>query len=220
MSNRQHWTGWLSVSIVAAVVAALAALALAVVPVGAQAGYVNLSASLSGADAIPPTSSSYNGTFSASMDLDSFDITYTIQSNATGITQAHIHVGAPGATGPVGGALFGTSFGNDDPASDGISVGGTLVEIVGDPFYKLRGDNILRGTAYVDIHLGNSDDVELRGQISVSEATATPAVLPSAGSAGLADIGASSAPIIAGAVAGLLVLVIGAGARSVVRRRA
>lgn len=216
MSIRQRYTSWLSLSLLAAVAAALAALAVAVVPVGAASHTVAVSTTLSGASEVPPVESPYGGSFSATINLDTYEISYTLQSDAQGITKSHLHAGAAGVNG--GPAVF--VIGSADPGEDGVDVSGTITEA--DLVGALEGDApglveaMLAGDTYINLHTEANPDGELRGQIA-------PAVvvggLPAAGSGGLADVG-GGASIAAGVLAALSVLMLGAGVRLAVRRRA
>ena len=73
----------------------------------AQASPTEFSATLRGANEVPPLGTTAQGTFDASIDLATGTVMYTLIAEATGITQAHIHRGAPSENGDVVAFLFG-----------------------------------------------------------------------------------------------------------------
>jgi len=204
----------LSLGTVVALIAALTALIVATLPVSAQSG----TATLGGGAEVPAVDSPSGGSFSGTMDMSTYAISYSLQSDAADITQAHIHVGAAGENGPAAVFLFGPA----DPGSDGLDFTDTVTaaSFLGDFTVESVGAAIIAGNAYVNVHTGANPAGEVRGQIVVALPTATVTALSATGSGGLADAGGGLAPIAAGALAGGLVLMLGMGARVSLRRRA
>ena len=144
-----------------------------------EAGPVNsFSATLSGAEEVPPVPTSATGT--ATLTVSGDQIVYTV--NVTGIQNAvvsHIHVAAVGVNGPVRLDLCGTG----DPLPACVSGTGVLVSasngtVVGTPpmtFDELVAE-MRAGNAYVNVHTndgvgqpntgpGDMASGEIRGQI-------------------------------------------------------
>ena len=138
----------------------------------------SFSASLSGAEEVPPVPTSATGTATFSVSGD--QIVYTI--NVVGIQNAvvsHIHIAPPGENGPVRLNLCGTG----DPLPACVSGTGVLVSasngtVVGTP--TITFDDLLAamrsGDAYVNVHTndgvgqpntgpGDMASGEIRGQI-------------------------------------------------------
>ena len=161
VSSKSHW---LSLGTLAALVAALAALVVATLPVGAQAGTATASATLSGDAEVPVVVSDGTGSFSATIDLDTYTITYQLDATATAITQAHIHVGPADDNGGVAAFLFGPV----DPGEDTVSAGGVITpdDVVGDFTGKTLVEAILAGNTYVNVHTAANPAGEVRGQIA------------------------------------------------------
>ena len=136
-------------------------------PVSAQGASRALSANLSGTAEVPSlettASGSFFGTFSGG------ELSFRLQSDAVGITQAHIHMGAVDANGAPVVFLFGAV----DPGVDGIDVSGTITEA--DLIGAVEGDfqafatALLAGNGYVNVHTEANPGGEVRGQISVGE---------------------------------------------------
>lgn len=131
-----------------------------------------------------------------------------------GITQAHIHVGPADGNGPAAVFLFGPA----DPGSDGLDFSDTVTaaSLLGDFTAASVVEAIMAGNAYVNVHTEANPPGEVRGQIFV----ALPGALPATGSGGLSDGAGGFAPVAAGPIAGVLVLMLGAGARVGLRRHA
>lgn len=130
----------------------------------------NFAATLSGDSQVPPLESSGSGVAAmrandAQTTLDFVLIGYGLDD----VTQAHIHLAAPGENGSVVAFLFGFA----DPAvvADGIIAEGTLTEgdlIVVDGFDGSMAqllDRLRAGTAYVNVHTVANPPGEIRGQI-------------------------------------------------------
>jgi hypothetical protein len=190
------------------VIAAIAMFALVWGVTGAGAQSASFSASLSGGELVPAIDTTASGSFSATY-TDS-QISFSLNSDAAGITQAHINLGAAGESGaPV---VF--LFGHVDPGQDGISTSGTIM--AGD---LLSGDldslvaALNSGGAYVNVHTEANPGGEVRGQIAVAAAG-----LPSTGSGGLADTGNGGGALVWALLAVGLTLGLGLGVRKVTAR--
>ncbi|MFQ5555181.1 MAG: CHRD domain-containing protein, partial [Acidimicrobiia bacterium] len=151
-----------------AVVAVLGALGIGGASAGTGDSASVLIADLSGDHQIPTAvPSAGSGFVSLAVSGDETTIDYRLYAHdLVGVTQAHIHIGAADANGPVAAFLFGFA----DPAvdSDGLLSEGTLMEAdltgavasMTDLVSKLRS-----GDAYVNIHTVANPPGELRGQI-------------------------------------------------------
>ena len=157
--------------LVAIVAVALVVIAIALLPGRAAAQATSFSATLSGDAEVPPVTTGAGGSFSAT--LSGGTLSYTLTSDATGITQAHIHLGAADATGGVVAFLFGSV----DPGVDGIDVSGSIS--AGDVIGDIAGDfdalvaALNSGNAYVNVHTEMYPGGEVRGQIAAAAAQAT-----------------------------------------------
>lgn len=128
--------------------AGLLALILAVGSTDAQSGSYNVT--LTGAEEVPPVTTTATGSFQATISGDA--INYTLTANGEALTMAHFHVGAAGTNGPVVAFLFGPN--NDGVAS--INETGTIT--VDDLVGPLAGDwegfieALDGGQIYVNVH--------------------------------------------------------------------
>lgn len=165
----RHRTFALALPLFAVLVGAMAAFGLLVVG-SAQAplgGMVFYDADLRGDQVVPPVATSATGTFTAEGEEGGDEIRFRLSAQIAGITQAHIHLGAPGENGPVATFLFGPA----DPAVDEVGVSGTLT--VDDLVGLVAGDwdGFITGLfagAYVQIHTEANPPGALRGQIFVA----------------------------------------------------
>ena len=196
--------------------ALLVALAL-IAPMGAQGASRPLEATLSGTAEIPSLDTTASGTFTGT--FSGGQLTFRLTSDAAGITQAHIHLGAADENGGVVAFLFGAV----DPAVDGIDVSGTITadDLIGavEGDFQAFATALLDGNGYVNVHTEGTPSGEVRGQIAVGEAIGGPG-LPSTGSGGLADTNGGLSPAGAGGIAVAVLLVALSGVRlALVRRR-
>ena len=136
-------------------------------PVSAQEASRAVSAGLSGAAEVPAVDTTASGLFTGT--FSGGELTFNLTSDAVGITQAHIHMGAVDANGAPVVFLFGAV----DPGVDGIDVDGTITEA--DLIGAVEGDfmafaqALLAGNGYVNVHTELNPGGEVRGQISVGE---------------------------------------------------
>jgi hypothetical protein len=142
-----------------------------------QAG-TSFSATLSGAEEVPPVPTTATGT--ATFSISATEITYTVNvTNLQNPVVSHIHIAPPGENGPVRLNLCGTGAPVPDCATgDGVLATGTNGITVGTPpitFDELVAA-IRAGNTYVNVHTddgqgqpntgpGDMASGEIRGQI-------------------------------------------------------
>lgn len=141
-----------------------------------SAPVANFVAPLKGREEVPPVDTKATGLAKFQLSKDGTQLDYKlIASNIQGVTQAHIHCGAPGVNGPVVIFLFGF-----DPAgvdSNGILAQGTLTAagLIPQPdspvcpggiadFEDLI-DRLMSGGAYANVHTLVHPGGEIRGHI-------------------------------------------------------
>ncbi|MBI5445698.1 MAG: CHRD domain-containing protein [Deltaproteobacteria bacterium] len=128
-----------------------------------QIGPASLSATLSGANEVPPvtTSGTGSGSFTVNSDQDAlaFSVTFTGLGSAT--TGSHIHKGNPGENGPV---IFPLASGSFASPITGLLTSANANPGTDDQFLE-DVDDILSGETYVNVHTVNNGDGEIRGQI-------------------------------------------------------
>lgn len=124
---------------------------------------------LSGRNEVPPVRTTARGNAVFQLSQNGSQLRYKlILRNVSRVTQAHIHLGRPGANGPVVATLFG-------PSKFGISVRLGVVRGVltsRDLVGPLEGRTIRdlvremrNGNAYVNVHTIQNPNGEIRGQI-------------------------------------------------------
>jgi hypothetical protein len=125
-------------------------------------------AELSGANEVPSVESEGEGM--AIVNLSREGIRYKLAvENIDEVTQAHIHIGAPGENGPVVAFLFG--FVDGGVTIDGVLARGTITEadlvgpLAGQPLSALV-EAIRSGNAYVNVHTVDHPAGEIRGQLN------------------------------------------------------
>lgn len=121
------------------------------------------SITLSGAEEVPPITTSATGSFQ--WKLDGQTLSYVLKASGAGLTMAHIHLGDKGANGPVVAFLFGPNA----AGVNAIDAGGTIsVAQLSGP---LAGDMagfitaLEKGGLYVNVHSIDRPAGVLRGQI-------------------------------------------------------
>lgn len=110
----------------------------------------NLTAVVNGAQQVPANSSMATGTFTGTYDNSNMQLAYTVTFQGLTATSAHIHIGAPGATGAVA-----IPF-----ASLTSPITGT-VTLTYD-----QANSLLNTGMYVNIHSNTYTGGEIRGNIS------------------------------------------------------
>ena len=157
--------------------AALAALVgLVTVPAGADTHFPNsvFTAGLSGENEVPAVDSAGSGFSSVTVSEDGTTLDFRLYVNdLDDVTMAHIHVGSPGANGPVAAFLFGP----EDPgvAADGLIAEGTITEAdliatagVFDGTMAQLIQLIEGGETYVNVHTETLPAGEIRGQLELA----------------------------------------------------
>ena len=126
---------------------------------GAQTSWT---ASLGGGTEVPPVSTPGSGTFDATLSADQTVMTFTLvyQNLKAAVTQARIHRGAAGATGPTiyylsAGAVPSPLSGATDPAPEGGPPG----------FLPADFADLQAGNLYVNLATTAHPTGEIRGQI-------------------------------------------------------
>jgi hypothetical protein len=120
-----------------------------------QAGIFTFTATLTGADEVPPNASIGSGNATAIFDstLNEFSIAGTFGGLASSATAAHVHTGPAGVAGPVFLPLVVTH------ATTGTVVGSTT------GLNKFQIHDLLFGNWYVNVHDVNFPGGEIRGQL-------------------------------------------------------
>jgi hypothetical protein len=129
----------------------------------------NFGAELSGSAEVPAVVTSGTGFGALSINAGQTAIAYTLLTyGLVDVTQAHIHIGAPGVNGPVAAFLFGMAA--PPVTSDGILAQGTITEAdliatagVFDGTMATFIDHLRSGTAYVNVHTVANPTGEVRG---------------------------------------------------------
>jgi hypothetical protein len=150
-------------------VTVLALLVFSAAPAIAERELSNqFTAELSGANEVPSVESEGEGM--AIVNLSREGIRYKLAvENIDEVTQAHIHIGAPGENGPVVAFLFG--FVDGGVTIDGVLARGTITEadlvgpLAGQPLSALV-EAIRSGNAYVNVHTVDHPAGEIRGQLN------------------------------------------------------
>jgi hypothetical protein len=130
----------------------------------------NFEAVLSGSEEVPPVDTDASGHATFALNESETELQYTLEvSNISNMTQAHIHLGAPGENGPVVAFLFA----QDTPgaiSAIGLQAEGAITsdDLVG----PLEGEDlsdliaeIESGNTYVNVHTTQNPAGEIRGQI-------------------------------------------------------
>lgn len=136
-----------------------------------------LNAALSGAQEVPPTTSTASGTATVMIDAarTTISVSMTTQGFTTPVTASHIHFGATGVNGGVMFSLFA------GPGAFPATLTKTLTSADLDPTFAAAGNTfadavnaILNGNAYINVHTTANVDGEIRGQLT---APVTPQVM-------------------------------------------
>lgn len=159
---------------------------------------------LRGAEEVPPVTTSATGVFLAT--ASSTSLSYTLRATGTGLTMAHIHLGAKGTNGPVVAFLFG-------PNAAGVSsidVSGVITEqnLIGPLAGKMSDFQaaLRNGQLYVNVHSLANPAGEIRGQIP-----GTPPTAPGTGNVAATDDAQPLLPLFVGGAIALLAALAGAG---------
>ena len=131
------------------------------------------SLTLSGAEEVPPITTTATGSFQ--WKLDGQTLSYVLKANGAGLTMAHIHLGDKGANGPVVAFLFGpnTAGVSAIDAAGTISVAQLSGPLAGDMAGFIAALN--KGGLYVNVHSTGNPAGVLRGQIPAPTTPGAPA---------------------------------------------
>lgn len=206
---------WLGTGLALAVTAALLPAAVL-----GQATTSRYEARLSGANEVPPVTTTATGTFTATLDEAAGTLTWTLSVPAiTNATAAHIHAGAAGANGGIVLPLFAAPTGA--PAST-VNVSGTAraADLSGSLAGNFAGlvTALKAGTLYVNVHTSANGGGEIRAQ--VAGVTAVPVAAPAKTGNGGPDISgeAGSGGFVAMSLIAVAVVALG-GARMISARK-
>lgn len=131
-------------------------------------------ATLTGGAEVPPRTTSASGTAVFELNRAGTEIDYTLTvANIQGMVQAHIHVGQPGANGPIVVFLFGP-HGAPGVSSASLVKTGTITAADINPanFAGTFADlltQIRSGGTYVNAHTTTFPGGEVRGQIAPAD---------------------------------------------------
>lgn len=126
---------------------------------------------LTGAEEVPPVTTSATGSFRATPGTGNVCVSYTLAATGTGLTAAHIHTGARGTNGPVVAVLFGPNAAGVSSINRSASV--SSADLVGPLAGKTCADLLKEmnaGTAYVNVHSMTNPGGEIRGQVPAAPA--------------------------------------------------
>lgn len=125
-----------------------------------EEGNNRFSATLNGAQEVPPNASQATGTGIATVDPETRILTATV--NTTGIVglEAHIHEGAPGTNGPVVFPMTQTTAGS------GVWVAGVTIS-------EEQLETLRAGNYYFNVHSAQFPNGEIRGQILLDQGGGT-----------------------------------------------
>lgn len=179
---------WLAAGLALAMTAALLPAAVL-----GQATTSRYEARLSGANEVPPVTTTATGTFTATLDEAAGTLTWTLSVPAiTNATAAHIHTGAAGANGGVVLLLFAAPTGS--PAST-VNISGTAraADLSGSLAGNFAGlvTALKAGTLYVNVHTSANAGGEIRAQVTA--AAAAPVAAPAKTGNGGPDVSGSEA---------------------------
>lgn len=124
---------------------------VALVVIGGAALAVDLKLHLSGAEETPPVTTSASGTGTITIAADK-SVSGTIKTTGVEGTVAHIHVGAPGQSGPPIVTL--------DKGADGVWSVPAGSKLTDDQYASFKAGNL-----YVNVHSAEHKAGEIRGQM-------------------------------------------------------
>ena len=168
----------------AIVAMALVVATFAVAPARAQEDVTSWNAVLAGKNEVPARATLARGVAIFEFDGDESVSYKLIVANIWNVVASHIHIGPPGANGPVVQFLFGPALAGGGRL-DGVIATGTFTNasfvgpLAGHPMSDLL-DNMTAGTAYVNVHTndgvgdvntgaGDFPGGEIRGQIKPTD---------------------------------------------------
>jgi hypothetical protein len=166
---------------------------------------------LTGANEVPPVTSSATGTFLATAGVSSLGYTLTASGAATGFTMAHIHMGACGTNAPVVVLLFSNPTGAPTISVSGTVTDASLVGPLAGKTMKDFNDAMNSGLLYVNAHTLANPTGEIRACIAAAPTA------PATGSGTAASSNSNFA--LFAALAGVAGLMTVAGTAAVTLRR-
>ena len=125
---------------------------------------------LSGANEVPPRGTAATGTIGLNVTGNRVDYSIEVHNMSAGITGAHLHTGAAGASGPIRIGLFpgpGSTFtSNPVTGVDGQLYEGSFEssDVTGISFEDLLA-GMRAGTVYGNVHSSQFPGGEIRGQV-------------------------------------------------------
>lgn len=130
-----------------------------------EAQGTTLSATLTGAQEVPPVTTSATGSASATLNAAKTQISVTVTyTGLTNITAAHIHVGAAGVDGPVIFTLAAGTF--TSPLNKTLAAADLTPQAAQNiNTFAEAVTALLAGNTYVNIHTTQYPDGEIRGQL-------------------------------------------------------
>lgn len=123
-----------------------------------------INVTLTGANEVPPVTTSATGNFRATPGSSS--LAFTLTANGTALTAAHIHQGAAGTNGPVVAFLFGPNAAGVSSINNSGTI--TAANLVGPMAGKTWAEfmtELNAGRLYVNVHSVQNPGGEIRGQI-------------------------------------------------------
>lgn len=121
----------------------------------------SFTATLTGAQEVPPVTTTASGSATFTLSADQTDLTYSItaQNFSSAVTAAHFHLAAPGVNGGVVEDIGANIVGD----SAALTIQGTFADLGADELAAL-----LAGNLYVNIHTTNFPGGEIRGQLTAA----------------------------------------------------
>lgn len=151
----------------------LALLALVAVPYASAQFSQSYTAKLTGAEEVPPVTTSTTGFIRVTPNTFASTIGYSLTvNNAVGVTTAHLHCGAKGQNGPVVAFLFGQGSGSQVNGTVHISSNDIRVESSGgtcSPAINNKAELIqalAEGRIYANVHSVANPSGVVRGQLA------------------------------------------------------
>jgi hypothetical protein len=147
----------------------------------AVADNIEMSASLSGAEEVPPVTTDATGTATYTYDHDTHTLHYQLDvNNITDATAAHIHLGDVGASGNVVAPLFPTDeytapFSGSGTLTQGDITSADLVNDLAGMSVEELVCQMLMGHTYTNVHTTANPMGEIRGQNVLGAAVTPPA---------------------------------------------
>ena len=118
---------------------------------------------LTGAEEVPPVTTTGTGTFRATSTSSTLSYTLSASGLSSNVTAAHIHSGAKGVNGPIVANLVTATTGTNSVNVSGTITAASLVgPMAGNPTAFM--DALRAGTLYVNVHTTTNPGGEVRAQ--------------------------------------------------------